>query len=111
MKNPNDFKKSLGVVQIVSTAFYITIGVGVYILVGDNNVASPALSIPSYKVETAAYAIAMVSIIIAGVLPALVGIKQLWCEWDFTKILTSNFLQWRCSEANQCSLATAGKRS
>ena len=40
MKNPNDFKKSLAVVQVVSTAFYITIGVGVYVLVGDANGAS-----------------------------------------------------------------------
>ena len=96
MKNPNDFKKSLAVVQIISTAFYITIGVGVYILVGDANgvfkfiiwatltsvlVVSPALSIPSHKIETIAYAIAMISIIVAGVIPALNGLKQLWREF------------------------------
>ncbi|TIA83671.1 hypothetical protein E3P98_00586 [Wallemia ichthyophaga] len=91
MKNPNDFKKSLGVVQLVSTLFYITVGIGVYALVGENKVKSPALSIPRYKVEIAAYAIAMVSIIVAGVLPALVGIKQLWLEFFREKpMLTSN---------------------
>ncbi|TIC25869.1 hypothetical protein E3Q08_01530 [Wallemia mellicola] len=106
MKNPNDFKKSLAVVQIISTAFYITIGVGVYILVGDANgvfkfiiwatltsvlVVSPALSIPSHKIETIAYAIAMISIIVAGVIPALNGLKQLWLELFRGKpMLTSN---------------------
>lgn len=78
MKKPNDFKKSLAMVQVVSTAFYITIGIGVYMLVGENNVTSPALSIPRYKVETAAYAIALVSITISGVIPALNGMKQIW---------------------------------
>lgn len=78
MKKPNDFKKSLAMVQIVSTSFYITIGVGVYMLVGEENVKSPALSIPGYKLETAAYAIALISITISGVIPALNGIKQIW---------------------------------
>ncbi|TIC03116.1 hypothetical protein E3Q10_00770 [Wallemia mellicola] len=91
MKNPNDFKKSLAVVQVVSTAFYITIGVGVYVLVGDANVVSPALSIPSHKVETIAYAIAMISIIVSGIIPVLTGLKQLWLELFRGKpMLTSN---------------------
>ncbi|TIB70591.1 hypothetical protein E3Q18_00540 [Wallemia mellicola] len=91
MKNPNDFKKSLAVVQVVSTSFYIIIGVGVYVLVGDANVVSPALSIPSHKVETIAYAIAMISIIVSGVIPVLNGLKQLWLELFRGKpMLTSN---------------------
>ncbi|TIB02576.1 hypothetical protein E3P94_00943 [Wallemia ichthyophaga] len=91
MKKPNDFKKSLAMVQIVSTSFYITIGVGVYMLVGEENVKSPALSIPGYKLETAAYAIALISITISGVIPALNGIKQIWVEaFRGKKMLTSN---------------------
>ena len=43
MKNPNDFKKSLAVVQVLATSFYITIGVGVYVLVGDANGASRSI--------------------------------------------------------------------
>lgn len=75
MKEPKDFKKSLAIVQIISTAFYLLIGVGVYVLVGDENIISPALLIPKLKVATAAYAIAMPTIVLAGVINVLVSGK------------------------------------
>ncbi|TIA92957.1 hypothetical protein E3P99_00402 [Wallemia hederae] len=91
MKKPKDFKKSLAMVQVISTLFYILVGVSVYLIVGENNVKSPALSISTYTVETVAYAIALVSITISGAIPATNGAKQIWVEaFKGKKMLTSS---------------------
>ncbi|TIC39539.1 hypothetical protein E3Q08_02956 [Wallemia mellicola] len=45
-----DFKKSLTIVQIISITFYVVIGAGVYIIVGNQNGWSPALLIPHISI-------------------------------------------------------------
>ncbi|TIC16221.1 hypothetical protein E3Q13_03070 [Wallemia mellicola] len=45
-----DFKKSLTIVQIISITFYVVIGAGVYIIVGDQNGLSLALVIPHISI-------------------------------------------------------------
>lgn len=67
-----DFNKSLTIVQVICTSFYVLIGAGVYIIVGDENVLSPALLIPHFKIATAAYTIALPCIIISAVIQVLV---------------------------------------
>ncbi|TIB74275.1 hypothetical protein E3Q23_02750 [Wallemia mellicola] len=67
-----DFKKSLTIVQTISISFYVVIGAGVYIIVGDQNVLSPALLIPHFKIAAAAYVIALPCIIISAVIQVLV---------------------------------------
>ena len=87
MEEPKDFKKSLAVVQVISTAFYLLIGVGVYILAGDEKIISPALLIPELKVATAAYAIAMPTIVLSAVINVLVSGKFL-----ITNVLNPEYL-------------------
>ncbi|EIM89333.1 uncharacterized protein STEHIDRAFT_94487 [Stereum hirsutum FP-91666 SS1] len=68
MKNPADFKYSLGLVQIVATTFYVVVGATIYSF-GGQYVTSPALTMTSKPV------LAFVNTVIAGVIASYVAAK------------------------------------
>ncbi|KAL1406657.1 hypothetical protein Q8F55_008363 [Vanrija albida] len=77
MKKPNDFKKSFAMSQIVATISYIVVGTVIYCYGGDYT-TSPAIGMLDHKLGIAAYAIAMVTIMVSGILGANVGIKYIY---------------------------------
>ncbi|KZV72461.1 hypothetical protein PENSPDRAFT_663740 [Peniophora sp. CONT] len=90
MRNPADFTYSLGLVQIVATICYVVVGATIYRF-GGQYVTSPALTMTSKPVRITAYAIALVSIIISGVVASYVGAKFIYTTmFRGTDRLTSN---------------------
>jgi hypothetical protein len=72
LKDPKEFKKSLILLQTTAITVYTIVAVVIYNYVGPD-VRAPALSSASSKVAKIAYAVAIPTIIIAGVLNAHVA--------------------------------------
>lgn len=77
MKRPNDFKKSFVIVQGSQAVTYVVVGAVVYVL-GGQYVQSPALTMATHTVVIVAYAFALVTIIISGILGTNIGTKYLY---------------------------------
>lgn len=77
MREPKDFPKAIALLETVTITFYIVVAVVIYTYAG-NNVAAPALGSASPLVRKIAYGIAIPTIIVAGVIIALVTAKQLF---------------------------------
>jgi hypothetical protein len=85
LRNPKDFTKSLIMMQSIAITVYTTCAFVIYLYVGPN-VPAPALSAASRKVRVAAYAIASVTIVVAGVVNGSVGAKQIYLRvWQWKK--------------------------
>ncbi|ODN86067.1 hypothetical protein L198_07360 [Cryptococcus wingfieldii CBS 7118] len=65
MKNPNDFKNFLALVQGAGFIMYITIGAGIY-AAGGQYVSSPAFSMTQRPVQIAAWSVALVTLMISA---------------------------------------------
>ncbi|OCF40859.1 hypothetical protein I317_05309 [Kwoniella heveanensis CBS 569] len=90
MRNPNDFKKSFGITQGLGAIVYCIVGATVYVF-GGQYTASPALTMTTKPVRITAYAFALVTIMISGVVGANVGAKYLYIvTFRKSKLLTSN---------------------
>ncbi|KAI0031432.1 transmembrane amino acid transporter protein-domain-containing protein [Vararia minispora EC-137] len=74
MREPADFKYSLGLVQVIATIVYVIVGATIYSF-GGQYVTSPSLTMTSRPVRITAYAIALISIVISGVVASYVGAK------------------------------------
>ncbi|TIA72508.1 hypothetical protein E3P92_02188 [Wallemia ichthyophaga] len=79
MKRPDDFKKSLGIVQVLSITFYTIVGATIYSF-GGQYVTSPSLTMTARPVMITAYAIALISIFVAGVVPVAAGAKLVYVQ-------------------------------
>lgn len=79
MREPKEFTKSLALVQVLATSWYILVGATIYSFSGQY-VTSPALSGTVDAVRITAYAIALISIIVAGVVASLVAGKYVWLQ-------------------------------
>jgi amino acid permease len=82
LASPAHFKRALYVQMSLATALYCIVGITIYCFVG-NKVASPALSSASPVISKAAYGIASLTIILAGVVNAHVLCKYYYhhyCE-------------------------------
>lgn len=77
MKKPNDFKKSFVMVQGSQALTYVIVGAVVYAFGGQYTV-SPALTMTTHTVAIIAYAFALVTIMISGILGANIGTKYLY---------------------------------
>lgn len=77
MCRPQDFPKSLALLQTITITFYLVVAVVVYHYAGQS-VGSPALSSASPLIRKIAYGIAFPTIIVAGVIAALVAAKTLY---------------------------------
>lgn len=66
MKQPKDFRKSFVIVQGLQLFLYSLVGSLVYVF-GGQYTTSPALTMTRHPVSTIAYAFALVTIIISGV--------------------------------------------
>ncbi|KAK5711774.1 hypothetical protein LTR15_012369 [Elasticomyces elasticus] len=84
MKNPRDFPKALVLLESVAISFYVVVAVVIYTFAGQD-VAAPALGSASPIVRKIAYGFAVPTIIVAGVIVALVAAKQFykytWVNW------------------------------
>ncbi|KAK0355774.1 hypothetical protein LTR91_008108 [Friedmanniomyces endolithicus] len=84
MRSPRDFPKALILLETITISFYILVAVVIYAFAGQH-VAAPALGSASPLVRKIAYAFAVPTIIVAGVILALVAAKQfykyLWEDW------------------------------
>ncbi|BEJ17783.1 hypothetical protein CspHIS471_0700510 [Cutaneotrichosporon sp. HIS471] len=97
MKNPNDFKKSFALSQIIATVCYCIVGGTVYAF-GGQYTTSPALTMTSTPVHITSYSIALVTIMVSGILGANVGAKYLYITWlRDSELLTSK--SWRAQLA------------
>lgn len=67
MKKPEDFPKSLFMLQIADTTLYLVVGIVVYAFAGEGTV-SPALGNTGTTLRKVAYGIALPTILIAGVI-------------------------------------------
>ncbi|KAH9810085.1 putative amino acid transporter [Teratosphaeria destructans] len=74
MKAPRDFPKSLAMVGIGTTSFYVLVAAVIYAYAGQE-VAAPALGSASAIVSKVAYGVATPTIVVAGVIAALVCAK------------------------------------
>ncbi|TIB73353.1 hypothetical protein E3Q22_04349 [Wallemia mellicola] len=93
MKRPDDFKKSLGIVQVLSITFYTIVGATIYSF-GGQYVTSPSLTMTARPVMITAYAIALISIFVAGVVPVAAGAKLVYVQaFRHSKRLTEK--SWR----------------
>ncbi|TKA83455.1 hypothetical protein B0A55_00576 [Friedmanniomyces simplex] len=85
MRHPADFPKALLLLETVTISFYILVAVVIYTFAGQH-VAAPALGSASPLVRKIAYAFAVPTIIVAGVILALVAAKQfytyVWENWQ-----------------------------
>jgi hypothetical protein len=89
MRNPNDFKKSFALSQIVATVCYCIVGGTIYSF-GGQYTTSPALTMTSTPVHITSYSIALVTIMVSGILGANVGAKYLYVTWlRNSELLTS----------------------
>jgi len=77
MKEPRDFPKALALLESVTITFYVIVAVVIYYYAG-SGVESPALSSASPLIGKIAYGIALPTIIVAGVIAALVAAKQIY---------------------------------
>ncbi|EMC96947.1 hypothetical protein BAUCODRAFT_106132 [Baudoinia panamericana UAMH 10762] len=77
MKRPEDFPKALALLAIFTISMYLTVAVVIYNYAGQG-VVSPALGSASPLIRKIAYGLATPTIIIAGVIPALVASKQVY---------------------------------
>ncbi|KAF2142392.1 uncharacterized protein K452DRAFT_249073 [Aplosporella prunicola CBS 121167] len=77
LKKPADFPKALLFMQGVATTFYVLVAVLIYYYAGPN-VLAPALGSASPAVAKAAFALALPTIIIAGIINGHVAAKYLW---------------------------------
>ncbi|KAK4930364.1 hypothetical protein LTR49_003105 [Elasticomyces elasticus] len=84
MKEPRDFPKALVLLESVAISFYVVVAVVIYTFAGQD-VAAPALGSASPIVRKIAYGFAVPTIIVAGVIVALVAAKQFykytWVNW------------------------------
>ena len=93
MRRPDDFKKSLGIVQVLSITFYTIVGATIYSF-GGQYVTSPSLTMTARPVMITAYAIALISIFVAGVVPVAAGAKLVYVQaFRHSKRLTEK--SWR----------------
>ena len=93
MKNPVDFRKSLAIVQGLSTSAYVIVGATIYSF-GGQYVTSPSLTMTARPVMIVAYSIALISIFVAGVVPVAVGAKYMYISmFRHSAKLTEN--SWR----------------
>ena len=76
MKNPREFKKALTAAQVTSIVIYLVVGLVIYYYAGQD-VASPAINSVRLVVRKASYALATPTIVIAGVITALVASKTM----------------------------------
>ncbi|WVR04882.1 hypothetical protein IAU60_001894 [Kwoniella sp. DSM 27419] len=89
MKNPNDFKKSFLITQGLGAVVYCITGATVYAF-GGQYVTSPALTMTTKPVRITAYAFALVTIMISGIVGVNVGAKYLYIiAFRKSKLLTS----------------------
>jgi hypothetical protein len=84
LKDPKDFKKSLVLLQTTAISVYTIVAVVIYYYAGPD-VRAPALSSASQKVARIAYAVAIPTIIIAGVLNAHVASMAIY-KFVWTKL-------------------------
>ncbi|KAK3073597.1 hypothetical protein LTR53_004696 [Teratosphaeriaceae sp. CCFEE 6253] len=77
MHTPRDFPKALVLLETVTISFYLVVAVVIYTFAGQS-VTAPALGSASPTVRKIAYAFAVPTIIVAGVIAALVAAKQLY---------------------------------
>ena len=77
MKNPRDFPKALALLESVTITFYVIVAVVMYYYAG-RHVASPALGSASPLIRKIAFGIAIPTIIVAGVIAALVAAKGMY---------------------------------
>lgn len=89
MKNPNDFKKSFALSQLIATITYIIVGCTIYTFGGQYTV-SPALTMTNSPVRITAYSISLITIMVSGILGANVGAKYLYVTFlRNSELLTS----------------------
>ena len=79
LRDPNDFPKALAFLQCSDISMYIITALVVYYYAGDQ-VKSPALDSASTAVKKIAYAVALPTIVIAGVVNAHVAVKFLYVK-------------------------------
>jgi hypothetical protein len=85
LKDPRDYTKSLIMLQSVAISVYTFVALVIYYYVGPN-VPAPALSAATPRVRIAAYAVASITIVIAGVVNGSVGSKQIYMRlWQWKK--------------------------
>jgi hypothetical protein len=85
LKNPRDYTKALLMLQTTAIAVYTFVAVFIYYYIGPN-VPAPALSATTPKVRVVAYAVASITIVIAGVVNGSVGAKQIYMRfWAWKK--------------------------
>lgn len=77
MKEPRDFPKALAMLQCVTIPFYVLVAVVIYYYAGQD-VQAPAIGSAPILVRKIAYGIATPTIIVAGVIAALVAAKQIY---------------------------------
>jgi hypothetical protein len=77
METPQDFKKSLFMLQGFEISLYLTAGVVIYYYVG-TEVPSPALSAAGPLMKKVAYGIAIPTIVGAGVVNGHIGLKYIY---------------------------------
>jgi hypothetical protein len=85
LKDPRDFKWALFVQQAVATVLYSIVGCVIYYYAGPN-VPSPAISAAQPYLAKAAYIVASLTIVVAGVVNAHVACKCIYLRW-FPKII------------------------
>ncbi|KAK4575163.1 hypothetical protein LTR86_001015 [Recurvomyces mirabilis] len=78
MKRPQDFPKALVFLESVAISFYTLVAVVIYIYAGQG-VTAPALGSASPLVRKVAYGFALPTIVVAGVIMAVVLGKILYC--------------------------------
>ena len=80
MRKPEDAKKSVYVLQIFSTTFYLVFVVVMYYYLGDD-VASPSFNSLPQAWKIAGYAVALPSFIISAMLAAHIAVKLLFVKY------------------------------
>ncbi|KAF2155698.1 hypothetical protein K461DRAFT_274714 [Myriangium duriaei CBS 260.36] len=87
LKRPEDFPKSLALLQSLCITAYVVIAVVIYAYAG-KGVAAPALSSTTPIVRKIAYGIAIPTIVVAGVVNAHVCIKNIYVRmWRGTDVM------------------------
>lgn len=93
MRKPSDFPKALIFMTSSSCVFYMVIAAVIYYYAG-SNVASPALGSTSPAVKKVVWALALPTIIIAGVVNASVGCKYVYIRyWQGTDVIHQNSIE------------------
>ncbi|WWC86580.1 uncharacterized protein L201_001457 [Kwoniella dendrophila CBS 6074] len=95
MKKPNDFKKSFLITQALGIVVYCIVGATIYAF-GGQYVTSPAFTMTAKPVRITAYAFALVTILISGIVGLNVGAKYLYVNtFRKSSLLTSKGLKAR----------------